>query len=463
MMKHAEVIPLFKSGLKNFTNNYRPISLLLTLSKILEKLMYSRIYEFLDKGQIYDSQYGFQSKHSCENAITELISAITKGWENKQSTLVVYLDLSKAFDTLQHSVLFDKLEHYGIRGNALDWFKSYLNERSLSVKCQTLDSGKGVMSEGYPVEYGSPEGSCLGPLLFLVFCNDLYRTLEICSCILFADDTTLYKTHADSKFLEWSVNEDLKLLSDWFKANKLTLNLSKTMFMYFPHSRKCPDIRSIHCDGTKIPKVSTTKFLGVWIDDSLNWKHHTNMLIIKLQKNIWLLKQSSNFLDVPTLKTLYYTQIFSNISYCMGVRGNHISTDQLNKIQKIQNKCVSIICKRTHVNEINYKNLQLLKIKEIIKLENLKIAYKLNKNLLPKKISECALSDQKGKSLLRTHNYGTRAKSIPYTPKTQNKKYGNSILCESVQEFRTLKGETQNAPTMSGFVSICKREIFNSI
>ena len=155
--------------------------------------MYSRTYEFLDKGQIYDSQYGFRGKHSCENAITELISAITKGWENKQSRVVVYLDLSKVFDTLHHNVLFDKLECYGIRGNALDWFKSYLNERSLSVKCQTLDSGKGVMSKDYPVEYGSPHGSCLGPLLFLVFCNDLYRTLEICCCILFANNTTCTK------------------------------------------------------------------------------------------------------------------------------------------------------------------------------------------------------------------------------------------------------------------------------
>ena len=373
------------------------------------------------------------------------------------------MDLSKAFNTLQHSVLFDKLECYGIRDNALDWFKSYLNEQSLSVKCQTLDSGKGVTSGGFPVEYGSPQGSCLGPLLFLVFCNDLHRTLEICSCILFTDDTTLYKTHADSKFLEWSVNEDLKLLSDWFKANKLTLNLSKTVFMYFPHSKKCPDIKAIHCDGTKIPKVSTTKFLGVWIDDCLNWKHHTNKLIIKLQKNIWLLKQSGNFLDTTTLKILYYAQIFSTIIYCIGVWGNHISADQLNKIQKIQKKCVSIICKRTHMNEINYKNLQLLNIKDIIKLENLKFAYKLNKNLLPKKISECAFSDQKGKSLLRTHHYGTRSKSIPYTPKTQNKKYGNSILCKSVQEFQTLKGETQNTPTLSSFISTCKKEMFENI
>ena len=397
--------------------------------------MYSRTYEFLDKGQIYDSQYGFRGKHSCENAITELISAITKGWENKQSRVVVYLDLSKVFDTLHHNVLFDKLECYGIRGNALDWFKSYLNERSLSVKCQTLDSGKGVMSKDYPVEYGSPQGSCFGPLLFLVFCNDLYRTLEICSCILFADDTTLYKTHSNSKFLEWIINEDLCLLADWFKANKLTLNLSKTVFMYFPHNKKCPEVNSIHCNGMKIPKISTTKFLGVWIDDSLNWKHHTNKLIIKLPKNIWLLKQSSNFLDKPTLKILYYAQIFNNISYCIGVWGNHISVDQLNKIQKIQNKCASIIEKRRHVSEKDFKDLKLLKIKDLIRLENLKFAYKLNKGLLPKKISECALSDQKDKSLVRLHNYGTRTKSIPYTPKTQNKKYANSILCKSVQEF----------------------------
>ena len=189
--------------------------------------MYKSIYNFSNENQIYKSHYGFRSNHSCENAVTELISNIIKGWENKKSTIAVYLNLSKAFDTIQHSVLFEKLERYGICGVALDWFKSYLSNRTMSVKCKIKSGGLLEKSDSYRVEYGTPQGSCLGPLLFLIFNNDLHRVLDSYHCILFADDTTIYFTHDNMTFLEWTVNEDLKLVADWFHANKLTLNIKK--------------------------------------------------------------------------------------------------------------------------------------------------------------------------------------------------------------------------------------------
>ena len=136
------------------------------------------------------------------------------------------------------------LKKYGIRGNALCWFKSYLNNRSLSVKCRTKGSGFSSLSDNYMVEYGTPQGSCLGPLLFLIFCNDIHLVLEFCNCILFADDTTIYKTHRNPTYLEWTINE---LISDWFKANKLTLNLNKTMCMYFhPNNKKATNVTIIY-------------------------------------------------------------------------------------------------------------------------------------------------------------------------------------------------------------------------
>ena len=137
-MKHADVVPLFKGGDKHGLGNYRPISLLLALSKILKKVIYARVYNFLnDTNQIFKSQYGFRSKHSCEHAISELVGSILKGLETNKNTICIYLDLSKAFDTLEHSTLFRKMEHYGIRCVALDWFKSYLANRTLRVKCTT--------------------------------------------------------------------------------------------------------------------------------------------------------------------------------------------------------------------------------------------------------------------------------------------------------------------------------------
>ena len=195
-MKRSDTIPLYKRKEKYLTTNYRPISLLLTLSKILEKVVYKRTVKFLDKNCIiYNSQYGFREKHSCIDAVMELTTEILKSKENNLHTASVFLDLSKAFDTLDPKILIKKLEKYGFRGVVRNWFESYLTNRQLRVKCEVAKETKKQYSNLYDVEYGTPQGSCLGPLLFLLFINDLYLNIEHCNAILFADDTTLYKSH----------------------------------------------------------------------------------------------------------------------------------------------------------------------------------------------------------------------------------------------------------------------------
>ena len=190
-MKNADTVPLFKSKCKLECNNYRPISLLITISKILEKIVYKRTIAFLDKHDIlFSSQYGFRKKHSCSDAIMELVSEILKNNENGIHTACVFLDLSKAFDTLDPAILLKKMQNYGIRSIANNWFTSYLSKRKLSVRCGTEKDPEMTYSSSYDAEYGTPQGSCVGPLLFLIFTNDLYRNLENCYAILFADDTT---------------------------------------------------------------------------------------------------------------------------------------------------------------------------------------------------------------------------------------------------------------------------------
>ena len=297
IMKLGDVIPLYKSKNKDNCTNYRPISLLLTISKVLEKIIYKQTYSFLDKNNLlYESQYGFKSKHSCENAITELTSEILKGTEKNKLTFSVFLDLSKAFDTLSHNLLLKKLEKYGIRGTANEWFKSYLSDRKLRSKCIIRGISDPVYSSYHDIEYGTPQGSCLGPLLFMIFVNDLHEQLQHCKCILFADDTTIFISHSSLKYMKWCIEEDLQAISDWFRANKLTLNISKSAGIILDLKGKSK-VKAIdlQLEGKEIPIVNETKFLGVWIDKKLDWHSHTDKVLLKIKCNLNLLHRVKSF------------------------------------------------------------------------------------------------------------------------------------------------------------------------
>ena len=252
LMIQADTIPLYKAKTTEDCNNYQPISLLLTISKILEKLVYSRTVTYLDKHKLfYNSQYGLRKDQSCSDAIMELTSKILKNKEHGMHTASIFIDLSKALDTLDSNILLLKMNRYGIRGIASNWFESYLKNRKLRVRCRAGTEKELACSSLYDVEYGTPQGSCLGPLLFLLFTNDLYRNLAHCSAILFADDTTVYKGHRNLNYLRLCLETDLTTLVDWFKANKLTLNVSKTVYMLF-RGKEASTIDFITIDNEKI-------------------------------------------------------------------------------------------------------------------------------------------------------------------------------------------------------------------
>ena len=239
MMKLAKVVPLYKGKEHYLETNYRPILLLTTISKVLEKIVYQRIYSFLQNtGQLYENQYGFSEAHSCEHAIGKVVNGIVKSLENNENSACVLRDLSKAFDTIEHTIILEKLALYGIRGNALSWFKSYLSGRSLRVKCRTVSSTTSQTSREYSVKYGTMQGSCLGPLIFLIFVNHLHLHLHDAECMQLADNTELLFKHKNICYLQFCIESELKRIQDWFNANKLTLNVSKCSYLLFNTSSK---------------------------------------------------------------------------------------------------------------------------------------------------------------------------------------------------------------------------------
>ena len=379
LMKLADICPLFKSKLENDANNYRPISLLMTISKVLEKIVYQRTYSFMEStGQIYNSQYGFRSQHSCENTDAELTSEIVKGLQNGMYTVALFLDLSKALDTLEHEVLLDKMYRYGIRGTSLNWFKSYLENRKIRVKCQVASSRKLEYSDYQIVNYGTPQGSCLGPLIFLIFTNDLHQHLNHCASILFADDTTLYKTHRNLNYLKWCIQDDMQTLADWFKANKLTLNLEKTICLLFQQSGSCKELELV-VDNVTIRTSKETKFLGMWLDQHLTWSTHIQKLVTKLKRNINLLKHGNRLMTTDCKRLVYFAHIQSHLQYGILLWGSSLTLQEINRLTKIQ-----ISCLRYRASFLNKGSQSLLTIKPEIKDKpNLKsFSYALKEHFL---------------------------------------------------------------------------------
>ena len=416
-MKAADVLPLYKSKEKHMVTNYRPISLLITISKILEKLVYSRVYNFLvETDQLYQSQYGFRSGHSCQNAISELIGTILKNQEENKLTVGVFIDLSKAFDTLSDDILLRKLCKYGITGTTLKWFERYLSNRSMRVKIQN-STGTMEYSSYYPLTYGTPQGSCLGPLLFLIFINDLHYSVTYGTSLLFADDTTLLHSHKDLRYLKWAVETDLNNLMDWFKANKLTLNLGKTVCVLLNNKSKTKKL-TLNLGDYILQNSETVKFLGVWIDEKLTWTKHMSILMMKLKQNMHLLRLSNKFLTKDTKKLIYYAHIFSHLNYGTLIWGNMIKQETITKLQKVLNKCFRLITGQAPTPR-NFKKERMLRLHDLIKLENKKLGYQLDKNLLPQDLHKLLWTDSKNKSLQKNTSVQYKRQALTKSTKSE--------------------------------------------
>ena len=313
-LKIAKVIPIYKKKDAEVFSNYRPVSLLPCFSKILERLVFDKCMNFMNTNDILnDKQFGFRSGHSTSMAIIELVDKINIAVENNKSTIGIFLDLSKAFDTIDHNILLYKLEYYGFRGIVLEWFKNYLSNRKQYVSYNSSDS------QLKDIVCGVPQGSILGPLLFILYVNDITSTSKILDFLLFADDTTILYSHNDIDSQISVVNTELKEVGNWFKANKLSVNASKTNYMMLgtPHmtSVKIKQDLNVILDDSILDRVKHTKFLGVLIDENFTWKCHIDCVSKTLSRNIGIMNKLKHFIPARILHTLYCTFILPYLNY----------------------------------------------------------------------------------------------------------------------------------------------------
>jgi len=404
-IKLAKVIPIYKAKDKELFNNYRPISLLPTTSKILEKIVHKRLYHFLLSQLVfYNSQYGFRPQHSTIHAVNEFVDDTIESFDNNKLTLSVFLDLSKAFDTIDHKILLNKLEWYGVRGVALEWFKSYLEQRKQYVQYKNSKSTTEI------IPCGVPQGSVLGPLLFIIYTNDLPNCLSYSKAILFADDTTVYLSSSNIQYLYRSVNLDLESMAEWFRANKLSLNVGKTHLVVFKQCHtQIPENLNIKIGNEIIERKNVVKFLGIYIDSKLEWHDHIKYIKNKLNSSLYAMRKTKHLLKKNHLLTLYYALIYPYLDYGITLWGS-THTSYVNTLFIKQKKAIRIITGAKYNEHTNplFKELNLLKLNDLYELKVSKYMYSLIKRTLPGPIMKIITNN----SLIHSHN--TRNRENPH-------------------------------------------------
>jgi exonuclease III len=364
VLKVAKVKSLFKKGDLHDPNNYRPISILPSISKVFEKVMHKQIVRYFERNALfYENQYGFRAKHSTEFAVLELVDRLTTAMDKGDIPMSIFIDLSKAFDCLNHSILLKKLSHYGFNEQALDLMKNYLNNRKQYVECS------GYTSNMMNITTGVPQGSILGPLLFLIYLNDFSKASEHFTMINFADDTALVSNlRTNANLTSQETETELNKISDWLKVNKLSINVKKTKAMIFHSSRKTVPSPSIKLHSENIEFVETFTYLGIVLDRHLSWNEHISSIASKISKTIGVLNKLKHFLPRHTLKLIYDSLIHSKIKYGILVWGENSS-----RIMKLQKKAARLISKsnyNSHCDPI-FKQLGILKVHDNKKLQEL--------------------------------------------------------------------------------------------
>jgi hypothetical protein len=398
MLKQCRVIPIFKAGNRLDVDNYRPISLLSSISKILEKIVSEKLlYHLTTNDLLYTHQYGFIPKRSAEHNLLQIINYVSAALNDGNFCVGVFLDLKKAFDVCSHSILLKKLKKMGINGVAYKWFENYLEGRTQKVDIN------GNLSSEQSLDISVIQGSTLGPILFLCYINDFFSATTLFS-VLFADDTTCLSKGKKLNDLLIYVSNELQKIAVWFRANKMAVNTSKTKFIVFRTQGKKIDVNDcvLYFNNNEPGKPvnpdliypidricndgleKSFKLLGILFDEYLSFDAHISHLCNKLSKSLFCINRIKNFVDKNSLIKLYYAMIHSHLSYCINVYGCAYTTSlqRLRVKQKESIRIVNNVGYRDHTLQLFKENL-ILPLDEMIKFAKLKFMHCYANQKLP--------------------------------------------------------------------------------
>lgn len=422
-LKTAKITPIYKGGARHDCNNYRPISVLNVLSKIFEKVLLNRLKEYLDEiNFLNQEQNGFQNGRNTETAASTIFNYINEQTDKKLLVAALNLDLKKAFDTVNHQILLEKMSVAGINGPALRIFRSYLDKR----RQYTIVNGE--KSEKAEIDHGVPQGSILGPLLFLIYINDFVNCQLKGKVSHYADDTIIFYSGQNAAIINNIIKEDIKLIEEWCCTNKLCLNINKCEVITFGETKW---ELNVTIKNKILENKKSIKYLGLILDRELKFKEHIEQLKTKLSKFTGLLRRSAHLITPEMKNQIYYAYINSQLSYLTSVWGTANKSD-LERLQRTQNKAIKTLYNlkyRTPTIQV-YSMTNYLNISEIIQYHSIKLIYNIKNNLLKSPITLTENRD--------IHNHYTRSAENLHLTHHRTKKTQKDIKHNAIMTYNNI-------------------------
>jgi len=451
-LKVARVTPIPKQGDPTNIGNYRPISCLPTISKVFEKLAHKQLYNYLEQHNIlFSNQFGFRRQRSTTQAIVSHLQYLYSHLDSNKYCISIFLDFRKAFDTVDHSILLSKMNEYGIRGLAHCWFRSYLNNRKQYTVINNANSST------QNITHGVPQGSILGPLLFLIFINDLPNSSPLFKYTLFADDstltTTLPKQYTNTAFQQ--INSELAKINTWLLSNKISTNIEKTKYMCFSYN-STTHLPPIYLGNNIINETQSIKFLGLHFDKHLTFKQHVAHIASKISKSLGILYKLKHYMPQPALKLLYFSLIHPYYSY--GIEAWHgttnSTTDKLFIMQKRAIRSINNLSYNEHTNAF-FKQNNILKLADLYNFQLLVFMFNiLHTNDL--NIPQITTRQQD------LHNHNTRNRDHLTLPQYNRARSQNSISYRGVVVWNALPESIKTITNIHNFKNAIRSELCNN-